>query len=120
MKDLISKNIKKIGVVLAILIVIYFIYQSITLYTENKIEKRINEEKQKIETLKQEAVYWKAKSEVFENESKSYKDIVEKSKQSITTIINKYDEKRSSIATLSDDESIKFLADRLNQKNSSR
>ena len=57
---------------------------------------------------------------MYDTLSKSYKDIVEKSKQSITTIINKYDEKRSSIATLNDDESIKFLSDRLNQKNSSR
>lgn len=120
MKNFILKNIRPILLIISIILGIYFIYRSVDMYTENRIEKRIKEEKAKIETLKQEAVYWKTKSEMFENESKTYKEIIEKSKQNITTIINKYNEKRTSISTLSDDESIQFLSDRLNQKGGSR
>lgn len=120
MKDFIIKNIRTILIIVTIMGGIYLIYRGIDIYSENRIEKRIKEEKAKIESLKQEAIYWKTKSEMFENESKTYKEIVEKSKQSITTIINKYDEKRTSVSTLNDDESIKFLSDRLNQKGSSR
>lgn len=120
MKEFILKNIKPILLVLSIIVGIYLIYRGIDMYTENRIEKRIKEEKAKIEVLKQEAIFWKTKSEMFENESKTYKDIVEKSKQNITTIINKYDEKRTSVSTLNDDESIKFLSDRLNQKSNSK
>ena len=120
MKEFILKNIKPILLVLSIIVGIYLIYRGIDMYTEDRIEKRIKEEKAKIEVLKQEAIFWKTKSEMFENESKTYKDIVEKSKQNITTIINKYDEKRTSVSTLNDDESIKFLSDRLNQKSNSK
>ena len=120
MKNFILKNIKPIIVILSIIVGLYFIYLGINKYTDSKIEQRIKEEKIKIETLKQEAVYWRTKSEMFENESKSYKEIIENSKQNITTIINKYDEKRASVHTLNDDESIKFLSDRLNQKGSGK
>lgn len=120
MKNFILKNIKTILLILSIIIGVYLIYRGIDIYSESRIEKRIKEEKAKIEILKQEAIHWKTKSEMFENESKTYKEIIEKSKQSITTIINKYDEKRTSVNTLNDDESIKFLADRLDQKSSNR
>jgi hypothetical protein len=118
MKKFILNNFKTLLIILSILIGLYFIYMTIDNYVQNRIEDRIKEEGVKIEKLKQDAVYWKTKSEMFEKESKSFKEIVEKSKQNITTIINKYDEKRSSIHDLNDDESIKFLSERLNKKNS--
>lgn len=120
MKDFVIINFKYILIFLSILIGSYFIYSIINNFTENRIEGRIKEEKNKIESLKRDVVYWKTKSEMFENESKNYKLIVEKSKQNITTIINKYDEKRVSVRDLDIDESIKFLSKRLNQKNNSK
>jgi hypothetical protein len=120
MKKFILDNFKTILILLSIIIGLYFIYVVFDTYTENKIEKRIKEEGIKIEKLKQEAIYWKTKSEMFEKESKSFKEIIEKSKQNITTIINKYDEKRNSIRDLNDDESIKFLSERLNKEDNTK
>ncbi len=120
MKDLIKKYIKPIGIIIGVIILGYLIYLGIDTYTQNKIEKRIDEEKKKIEKFEKESIYWRVKSEMAEKESKDLKDIVEKSKQNITTIINKYDEKRNSTNHLSNDESIKYLSDRLNKKDSSK
>lgn len=120
MKNFVVKNIKPILLILSIIVGVYIIYSVFDTYSENRIEKRIKEERAKIEILKQEAVFWKTKSEMFENESRNYKQIVENSKQNITNIVNKYDEERTSVTSLNDDESIKFLAKRLNQKSNSK
>lgn len=116
MKDLILKNSKIILGVLIILLSLYIIFNLIFQYKENNLKEEIREQKGKIEILKQESVFWRTKSELFEKESKKYKEIVEKSKQNITTVINNYNEKRDSINSLNDDESIKFLSEKLNQK----
>ena len=120
MKNFILKHIKPISIVVGIILISYLIYLGVDMYTQNKINERINEEKKKIEKFEKESIYWKTKSEMAEKESKDLKDIVEKSKQNITTIINKYDEKRNTTNNLSDDESIKYLSDRLNKKDSSK
>ena len=118
MKQFILNNFKPISLTLLIILVISFIVNLICNYRENKLLEEIKKEKGLIEKLKQESVFWKTKSEIYEKESKEYIDIIEKSKQNITTIINKYDEKRDSVHLLSDDESIQFLSERLNDKKS--
>lgn len=116
MKELMIKNSKIILGVLIIILSLYIIFNLIFQYKENKLKEEIRKEKEKIEILKQESVFWRTKSELFEKESKKYKEIVEKTKQNITTVINNYNEKRDSINNLNDDESIKFLSEKLNKK----
>lgn len=118
MKQFILNNFKPILLILLVVVLLFFVLNLVEKYREDKLLEEIKKEKQLIEKLKQESVFWKTKSEIYEKESKEYIDIIQKSKQNITTIINKYDEKRDSIHLLSDDESIQFLSERLNDKKS--
>lgn len=120
MKRFLLENIKPISLFILGILVICITFTYVQNYREDKLKEEIKKEKEKIQRLEKEAVFWKTKSEMFEKESKEFKDIVEKSKQNITTIINKYDEKRASVTSLNDDESIDFLSERLDKKGNSR
>jgi uncharacterized protein (DUF2164 family) len=120
MKKFFLDNFKYIIFFISFLILIYIIYSLVNGYLENKIEEKIKDKKEQIVKLEKDVIYWRLKSERLETESKDLRTIIEKSKQNITTIINKYDEKRSDIDKLNDDESIKFLSNKLGQKDSNR
>lgn len=118
MREFFLVNFKYILLTILTLIILFSAYKVFNLYAENRINERISKERERINELKIKSIYWELKSKMFEQESKNYKEIIEKSKQNITNIINKYDEKRNTVSSLNDDKSIEFLSERLNKKDS--
>jgi cell division protein FtsL len=54
MKNFILKHIKPISIVVGIILISYLIYLGVDMYTQNKINERIDEEKKKIDWKERE------------------------------------------------------------------